>query len=515
MIFEVQKSISVAIVAMGGQGGGVLSNWIVALAERGNCYVQATSVPGVAQRTGSTVYYVEIIPKSADAEVLGNVPVMSLMPTPGDVDIVIAGELIEAGRSITRGFSTPDVTTLIGSTHRDYALSEKIIMTDGRVDSGEILDACRKYSKALIAFDMAEVAAKSGSVISSIMYGALAASGALPFDRDEFEKVIREGGTSVELNLQGFDSGYAAARVSLSETEIAEPGSAGEDSGPVPVARHPGVQRLLEIVKTDFPESAHAVLVAAIRRLIDYQDVAYAKDYLDLIGEIHAFDKGAAGPTRDYELTRETGRYLALWMSYEDAIRVADLKTREKRFTRVNDEIQAEVNQIVQVREFMHPRVEEICDVMPAGLGAWILKSETLSKIITAFCGPRQVRTSSIFGFGLLYSLAWMYRWRRSSYRYTIERGRIAEWLQSIKEVAGEDYELALQLCECQRMVKGYGDTYHRGFSNFTRIYDLLPRIHAIGNPAAIVKTMREAALSDEQGIELENVIASYSIPLA
>ena len=47
------------------------------------------------------------------------------MPLPGDVDIVLASELMEAGRAVQRGLVTPDRTTLIASTHRVYSIAEK------------------------------------------------------------------------------------------------------------------------------------------------------------------------------------------------------------------------------------------------------------------------------------------------------------------------------------------------------------------------------------------------------
>jgi indolepyruvate ferredoxin oxidoreductase, beta subunit len=52
------RPISIAIAALGGQGGGVLADWLVAVAELQGWIAQSTSVPGVAQRTGTTVYYV-------------------------------------------------------------------------------------------------------------------------------------------------------------------------------------------------------------------------------------------------------------------------------------------------------------------------------------------------------------------------------------------------------------------------------------------------------------------------
>ena len=57
-----RRPIKISINALGGQGGGVLANWIVKVAESAGYIAQLTSVPGVAQRTGATIYYVELFP---------------------------------------------------------------------------------------------------------------------------------------------------------------------------------------------------------------------------------------------------------------------------------------------------------------------------------------------------------------------------------------------------------------------------------------------------------------------
>src|SRR5437764_1499968 len=188
-----QRPVSIAILAMGGEGGGVLADWIVDLAESNRYIAQLTSVPGVAQRTGATIYYLEIYSRAGIADA-AHEPVLALMPTPGDVDIVIASELMEAGRAIQRGLITPNCTTLIASTHRVYSMTERIARSDGRVDEAKLLEACGLASKRLIAFDMAALAQASGSVISAVLFGALAGSGALPFGRAAFEGAIERGG---------------------------------------------------------------------------------------------------------------------------------------------------------------------------------------------------------------------------------------------------------------------------------------------------------------------------------
>src|SRR5207247_4894300 len=154
--------------------------WIVALAESQGWIAQSTSVPGVAQRTGATIYYVEMIPARTDAPY----PVLSLMPVPGDVDVVVRAELMEAGRAIQRGLVTPDKTTLITSSHRSFAVQEKLVPGDGIGDSAKVYEAAETAAKRFVAFDMATLADSTGSAISAVLFGALAGAGALPFGRE-------------------------------------------------------------------------------------------------------------------------------------------------------------------------------------------------------------------------------------------------------------------------------------------------------------------------------------------
>lgn len=190
------RPITIAILAMGGEGGGVLADWIVNLGERAGYVSQNTSVAGVAQRTGATVYYVELYPPKPGRE--GDVlrePVLSLFPTPGEVDVVIASELMEAGRAIQRGFATPDRTTLIASTNRVYAMDEKRALADGRVDSNALLEACQISARRFIGADFMQLAVEARSVISASLFGALAGSGALDFPesilRTQFARAAR------------------------------------------------------------------------------------------------------------------------------------------------------------------------------------------------------------------------------------------------------------------------------------------------------------------------------------
>ncbi len=176
------RMITIAIMALGGQGGGVLEDWITTLAEDAGWTAQATSVAGVAQRTGATIYYIELVEPTP-----GKTPVLAQMAVPGEVDILIAAELMEAGRAVARGLVTPNRTTVITSTHRTFAVQEKVVPGDGAADSAAVLALVRKAARRTVADDMQQLAVDHGTVISAPLFGALAACDVLPFRQQAFE----------------------------------------------------------------------------------------------------------------------------------------------------------------------------------------------------------------------------------------------------------------------------------------------------------------------------------------
>ena len=333
MAWSTVRPINIAIMALGGQGGGVMSDWTVKAGELAGYRAQYTSIQGVAQRTGATIYYIELFPESEIAA-KGREPVLALMPVPGDVDVVVASELMEAGRAVMRGFVTPERTTLIGSSHRVFAISEKIAMADGRADGAAVHEAAQARAKQWIGFDMEQTAREGGSVISAVMFGALAGSGALPIPREVFETVIRESGKAVEANLKTFALGFDRAQGKRLPAPCVLPTS---DAPPAPEA----VRALLARIEAELPYIARNFAIEGLRRTIDYQDLAYGALYLNRLNEVAEWDAKAGGSARRHDLVREVARYLALWMTFEDTFRVADLKTRGSRFERFRNEVNA------------------------------------------------------------------------------------------------------------------------------------------------------------------------------
>jgi indolepyruvate ferredoxin oxidoreductase, beta subunit len=501
------RPITLLIAALGGEGG-VLADWIVSAAEHLGLPVQSTSIPGVAQRTGATTYYVEIFPVPY-RELGGKRPVLALAPGVGDVDVVVASELMEAGRAIANGFVTQDRTLLIASTHRVYLTTEKMAMGDGRYDSERLIDAAAENSMALFLFDMNEVARASGAIVSAVMLGAIAGSSGLPIPVDAFEAAIRQDGKSVESNLKGFRAGLAVVR----------------DKAPV-AFRRPGkrpakpTREALEAEAAALPQAAREMATEGVRRLIAYQNAAYARLYLDRLKPVAEADARANAQGK---LLAETARHLAVRMSFEDVIRVAEAKIAPARFRRIEGEIGAN-DQPYVITEFLKPGIEELCQVLPPRLARAIVGfSERRGWLGTVYFGM-ELKTTTVWGYLRFWSLAKLRRFRPKSWRYGEEQLAIEAWLARVLAAATLSGDLALEIAECARLIKGYGDTWKRGASNYATIearvvVPVLEGRITVAQGIDAIASARTAALVDPDGESLARALAAIDaqvvMPLA
>lgn len=494
---RVDAIIKLAIMAVGGQGGGVLTNWIEDCARANGYAVQATSVAGVAQRTGATIYYIEMAPQTDKA------PIFSLMPAAGDVDILVAAEMMEAGRAILRGFVTPDRTTLIASSHRALAVSEKTVPGDGMASSAEVLAAAGVAAQRFIHFDMQEIAASNGTVISASLLGALAGSGTLPFSREQFEEAIRASGRGVEASLMAFASAFEFAsgkqEASQSEQEIKQ--ADDRIAGPEKLL---GEWRELEQRANDLPAPVREYALPGLRAVVDYQDIAYGREYLGRLDEALTRDS----ETREFELTRQAARYLARAMTYDDVIRVADLKTRGKRFARIRVEMNHSGGKRMMLTEFMHPRAEEIVGMFPSGVGRRVSASPRAMRLIDRlFNKGRRLRTDRLLSFLQLYFLGGLKRWRRGTLRHEIEVAHLDAWMTTAMTYLETDYDFAVEIIRNRRLIKGYSDTHARGLSKFDKVMHGAALVAGRSDAADWVRRLREAALQDEKGNALDGAL--------
>ncbi len=220
------QPITLLICALGGEGGGVLTEWLVDTARHAGYAAQSTSIPGVAQRTGATTYYVEVFPVPL-AELAGRRPVFSLSPVPGALDAIISSELLETTRQIGNGMSAPERTIVITSSGRTLTTLERMQLGDGRADSADLLQIVQNFSRAHHVFDMNAVAREAGTVVSAVMLGAIAGSGLFPFPREAYERVVRGGDTSAPEKLSKMAAASLRGFAKAFEIAASQPRAAG------------------------------------------------------------------------------------------------------------------------------------------------------------------------------------------------------------------------------------------------------------------------------------------------
>jgi indolepyruvate ferredoxin oxidoreductase, beta subunit len=492
------KPIRLLIAALGGEGGGVLAGWISNAAIAGGHFAQRTSIPGVAQRTGATTYYLEILPNDGASK--GKRPILALNAAPGEVDVMVASEMLETVRAVQAGFISPDRTMLIASRNRAYTVDEKSAMGDGRIDNEKLEATARKFAKRAIVADFTAAAATAHCQPNAVLLGAIAGSGALPISVETFRAAIQDEGKAVEANLRGFETGLALAQAADAKPAI-------EKEAALSSARPTGETELEARARKMLPVVAAGIAAEGVRRLTDYQSPAYSSLYLDRI------ERFATKPGIDGPLLRELSRHLAVRMSFEDTIRVAQLKIKGGRAERLRKEAKARETDIIVVKEFLKPGPEEIFSMLTPGLGRSILRFvDRMGWTEKSF--PMKVSTTRFGGFLRLKVLSSLRGWRPRTLRYADEQSWIETWLTLVERTLAVDPAAAREVVETARLVKGYGETYKRGHHNWNRIAGEIVEPFLKGELPATqftdaVLQARLAALADPDGNRLSTVIDS------
>ncbi|MAI58034.1 MAG: indolepyruvate oxidoreductase subunit B [Rhodobacteraceae bacterium] len=497
---ETDQILKIAILAVGGQGGGVLTSWIEVLARNHGYACQATSVAGVAQRTGATTYYIEMAkPKNDRPD-----PVFALAPASGDVDILIASELMEAGRAIIRGFVTPDRTTLIASTHRALAVSEKIVPGDGIANSDEVQAAAKLLSKSLFMTDLEKLAAEAGSVISASLFGALAGVNVLPFERSSFESTIKSSGKSVEASLRAFNAGYRA--VNASQSTASAPEENKIKVVPTPSGPASSLKKWSGLVENirEMPDEVADMAFLGLRKVVEFQDLDYGEDYLSKVNYILSKDT----QDKKFLLTKVAAKHIANAMSYDDIIRVADEKTKTHRYHRIRDEMGANDDTVMHLTEFLHPRAEELVSLLPARLGLRIENSPKWMALFDTWVNRgRRWRSDGIMAFTILYLVGGLKRWRLKTRRHAVEVEHMRLWLKCACSYLPSNYDMAVEIIKSRRLIKGYSDTHARGKSKFDLVLEGACMVAEREDGAEWVNRLCEAALKDEEGDALSGAL--------
>ena len=506
------RPITILVCALGGEGGGVLAEWLVETAIAAGHSVQSTSIPGVAQRTGATTYYVEVFPRP-DTELGGRKPVFSLTPVPGAIDLLVSSELLETVRQIANGMGSVERTQVISARSRSLTTAEKMPLGDGRADAQVLMRIVREHSAQAFLLDMAAITQAAGTVISAVLFGAIAASGVLPFARQAYQATIVAGGRGAQASLRGFDAAFDALasmrgeRAALTEAIVATPAATA------PVAR------VVPACLRKFPAAVHEVVTLGHARVLEYQDLRYAQLYLERLRRVLAAERaGDPAAVNGFATTRETARHLALWMAFDDIVRVAALKCRAARFERVRAEVHVGASDLLRVHDHFKPGVPEFAALLPAAWADRLTRWERgrSARGRSPWALPIQLPSHTVAGLLALRGLAALKRLRRHGSRFQTEQALIERWLAAVEHGARQDAALGRELAESGRLIKGYGATSERGKDNLLHVVEHLARAAHFETPAAraaAVGAARRAALADDAGAALDQVLVNHGAP--
>src|ERR1019366_8783076 len=255
-------------------------------------------------------------------------------------------------------------------------------------------------------------------------------------------------------------------------------------------------------VSYSLPALTQPTAIEGVRRLIAYQGVAYARLYLDRLRAVIDAHAACGTPGR---LLKEVARQLAVRMSYEDVVRVAQAKIAPSRMRRIAREELRVQDEPFSVHDFLKPGIEELSQLLPPFLARPILAvSERRGWLGRVYFGM-EINSTSISGylrFLMLAKLRWL---RPHGHRFKQEQAQIESWLSLIAEAARQSGALALEVAECARLIKGYGDTYARGLANYRSIEArvIRPALAGqipLGRAADALASARTAALVDPEG---------------
>lgn len=470
--------IRILIPAVGGQGGGVLTEWVVQAFFLEDFDAQGISLPGLSQRGGSTVYYLEAHPKpeSEDKSII-----FAQFPVPGEVDIILAQEFLELGRALELGYGSGK-TTIVTSSHRIYSTLEKMPIGSGIYSDENLRKLAGGFSSRFIELNALELSKKNGMdelAVNAILLGALSASGAVPLDKQSFIRSIKMVGVAVNASLKAFEVGWEYAHSgneSNADLSAEWAGFIKEREDKLEGKEKDEYLSRISNIESEYSANLREILAESIYRLIDYQDLSYADKYLNEVNTVKTIDSNTKGTT--FKLTELFAKNLALLMSYEDGIRVAELKIKSDRFKRIREEMRVRDDQVFHVVDYLKPDAEEIYGLLPNVLVAPVL-SFTQTRLFKKIWHRKKPLTmgqtpvtNSFGGYLRLWTLTKIKFLRPYSFRYKKEYKLIKAYRDAINKYASYDYKLACLVAKSAQMVKGYGKVRRRTMDSFYRFLD-------------------------------------------
>jgi indolepyruvate ferredoxin oxidoreductase beta subunit len=266
----------------------------------------------------------------------------------------------------------------------------------------------------------------------------------------------------------------------------------------------------------DFPPQVHQMLALGHARLLDYQGRAYGELYLERLRSVLQAEREADPQAQHgWATTREMARWLALWMAFDDIVRVADLKSRAARWDRVRGEVKAGDDDLLRVYDHFKPGAPEFAALLPPALAQRVLRWDRgrVRAGKEPWALPLKIGSHSVAGMVALRSLASLKWLRVRGSRYANEQAMLQRWLDGVLAGLRRNWQLGHEIALCGRLIKGYGATNERGKENLLHVLDHLAHAPAAADAAQAIAAARAAALTDEAGQALDATLLRHGAP--
>lgn len=432
--------MKILIPSVGGLGVGVFVEWLSAAAIFQGLQPNVLNLPGVSQRAGRTLSYLEIGN--------GTMP-FSPFPERGRIDLIISQEFLELIRILKEGYGGKNCRVL-GTTYRYYTTYEKLSLKRDVYTYDNLRNVIEDNSEDHIVVDIYKMGIPDFT--NAHLLGLLCASGYLPvIRRESYEKAIGTVGIDPERNLRDFASGYE-----LLEKVKERSGSINQTTTRVNRFLPDGyIRESIEKLGSIYGKDVRDVLAEAVRQIIGYQDIGYAELFVCRVDELHAYIlKSNVGTKLTSEVIKEFAKTLAVRMMYEDVIRVAEKKVSKERFERIKRLYKIRDTDVFWIKDFFRPELDELYGILPYSLG------KSLDRILSKhkISWKTEISTNHISGFLLLKGMSKLRFLRRHSFRYKRENALIEKYIEHVKRCLTHGLESAYLAAKGGAIVRGYGD---------------------------------------------------------
>jgi indolepyruvate ferredoxin oxidoreductase len=415
------------ITGIGGSGIVTLSQILIRAAWLAGRSVRALDQTGLAQKGGAVVSDIVVSEQALDrASRIG----------PGECDLYLCCDLLAGAQASCLAAADQDRTTAVVSvatvpTGR-MVVDPSVSFPDPDGVVNQIASVTRAKPVVLDARALSSVLLGQDQYANMLLAGAAYQAGALPIPGQYVEEAIRLGGVQVEANIEAFRRGrQAVAAPDELAAAVAEVRGVPR-SRPLPTA----AAEMLDALRIAEDAELARLLRIRVPDLIAYQDIAYARSYLNVVDRVRRTESERVGERS--ELAEAVARNLYKLMAYKDEYEVARLSIALE----ADSAVYAEFGSNAKVSYHLHPPVLRVI-----GMRRKITLGQWFRPVFRLLVTMRRLRGTPFDPFG------------RTAVR-RLERELITEYQRVVDALlAGltpDTHATAVEIASLPDMIRGY-----------------------------------------------------------